>query len=136
MRLPTKSFFISSPFFKDIIAILTRVCPEKMGDSPLFSIMEILGNQESTFGGGEFLVYYPTSRSQRRYPMKKLTVLALTAATLLALSGCATKTQTGALTGAAVGGIGGAMLGNSKTAAVGAAAGAVTGAIIGKQLEN
>jgi len=34
--------------------------------------------------------------------MKKLTVLALTAATLLALSGCATKTQTGALTGAAV----------------------------------
>jgi outer membrane protein OmpA-like peptidoglycan-associated protein len=65
----------------------------------------------------------------------------LFAATILALGGCATKTQTGAVVGAAGGAVAGGVIGKvagstAKGAIIGAVVGGVAGTIIGAQMDK
>jgi surface antigen len=68
------------------------------------------------------------------------TLLAVLAAGLLALAGCATKQQTGMATGGILGGLAGSAFGggNGKTAAtiVGALAGAAIGSAVGRSMDQ
>jgi outer membrane protein OmpA-like peptidoglycan-associated protein len=65
----------------------------------------------------------------------------LFAATILALGGCATKTQTGAVVGAAGGAVAGGVIGKvagstAKGAIIGAVVGGVAGTLIGAQMDK
>ncbi|PHS39164.1 MAG: cell envelope biogenesis protein OmpA [Sulfurovum sp.] len=65
-----------------------------------------------------------------------MTVLAVSSASLILLSGCANKTQSGAAIGAGTGALIGSMVGNSGTALAGAAIGGLAGGAIGHNEDN
>jgi uncharacterized protein YcfJ len=65
-----------------------------------------------------------------------LTLVAVSSASLILLTGCANKTQDGALLGAGTGALIGSMTGDSGTALAGAAIGAVGGGLIGNNMDK
>jgi len=70
--------------------------------------------------------------------MKKLhlATLIVASASMILMTGCATKTGTGAAVGAGTGAVLGGIVGGGRGAAVGAALGGVTGAAIGANEER
>ncbi len=65
-----------------------------------------------------------------------MTLVAVSSASLILLTGCANKTQDGALIGAGTGALIGSMTGNSGTALAGAAIGAVGGGLVGNNMDK
>ena len=60
-----------------------------------------------------------------------MTLVAVSSASLILLTGCANRTQSGAAIGAGTGALVGSMVGNRNSALAGAAIGGIAGAAIG-----